>query len=283
MRPVLVLTGCDLFDGDITKAINPALAIELFHNFTLLHDDIMDNAPIRRGMETVHEKWNVNTAILSGDAMFVKAYQLLCETETNKLKDVFEIFNRTAIEVCEGQQLDMVFETRDKVSVPQYLKMIELKTAVLLGASFKIGAICGNARGEDAERLYQFGKNLGVAFQLHDDILDVYGDSTKVGKQAGGDIISNKKTYLLLKALELSNRYMLEELQSWIFAKDFVAEEKVAAVKNIYDFTGVRKLAEKEAWNFFHKAEQQLAQIPANELKKQELLEWARALMGREH
>jgi geranylgeranyl diphosphate synthase, type II len=283
MRPVLVLAGCELFDGKASDALNAALAIELFHNFTLLHDDIMDNAPLRRGNVTVHEKWNVNTAILSGDAMFVKAYELLGGCDPQHFRKIFPIFNRTALEVCEGQQFDMVFEEREKVSVAQYLKMIELKTAVLLGASFEIGAICGNARDEDALRLYKFGRNLGIAFQLHDDILDVYGDSEKVGKQSGGDIISNKKTYLLLKALEISNRYMLEELHGWMFAKEFDPEEKVVAVKNIYDFTGVKALAEKEAWNYFEKAEQELKNIPASESFKNDLLEWARVLMERTH
>lgn len=282
MRPVLVLAGCDLFDGDVTTAVKPALAIELFHNFTLLHDDIMDNAPLRRGNQTVHEKWNVNTAILSGDAMFVKAYELLTSSGHQRLAEMIRIFNRTALEVCEGQQFDMEFEKREKVSVMQYLKMIELKTAVLLGASFQIGALCTGARDEDARRIYDFGKNLGVAFQLHDDILDVYGDSGKVGKQTGGDIISNKKTFLLLKALELSNRYMLEELQGWMFAKDFVPSEKVAAVRNIFDFTGVRSLAEKEAWAYFEKAISQLKLIPASEAKKTDLENWARSLMERE-
>jgi geranylgeranyl diphosphate synthase, type II len=281
MRPVLVLAGCELFDGKADDALDAALAIELFHNFTLLHDDIMDNAPLRRGNVTVHEKWNVNTAILSGDAMFVKAYEQLGKCDPAHFRKIFPLFNQTALEVCEGQQMDMVFETREKVSVAQYLKMIELKTAVLLGASFQIGAICGNARDEDAEHIYRFGKYLGVAFQLHDDILDVYGDADKVGKQSGGDIISNKKTYLLLKALELSNRYMLEELQGWMFAKSFQPEEKVAAVKNIYDFTGVKALAEKEAWSYFRKAEKELQMIPANETFRNSLLEWADALMKR--
>jgi geranylgeranyl diphosphate synthase type II len=215
--------------------------------------------------------------------MFVKAYELLGKCDDSHFKKIFPLFNQTALEVCEGQQMDMVFENREKVSVAQYLRMIELKTAVLLGASFKIGAICGNARDEDADHMYRFGKYLGIAFQLHDDILDVYGDADKVGKQSGGDIISNKKTYLLLKALELSNRYMLEELQGWIFAKEFQPEEKVAAVKNIYDFTGVKALAEKEAWAYFEKAEKELQLVPANESFKKELLDWAHTLMQRTH
>ncbi len=283
MRPVLVLAGCELFNGDIQEAVNAALAVEYFHNFTLLHDDIMDNAPLRRGHQTVHEKWNANTAILSGDAMFVKAYQLLGSCKPEHFQKIFPVFNRTALEVCEGQQMDMLFESKEKVSVPQYMRMIELKTAVLLGAAFEMGAICGNAREEDAKRLYRFGRNLGIAFQLHDDILDVYGDTVKVGKQAGGDIISNKKTYLLLKALELSNRYMLEELQGWLFAKEFNAQEKVEAVKSIYDFTGVKALAEKEAWNYFERAKSELANIPAGEQMKSDMLTWAEQLMDRSH
>lgn len=283
MRPVLVLSACELFDGEVKEALPAALSVELFHNFTLLHDDIMDAAPLRRGNQTVHEKWNINTAILSGDAMFVKAYESLAKCKPEHFSRIFPLFNRTALEVCEGQQMDMIFESKEKVSVPQYLRMIELKTAVLLGASFKIGAICGNAREEDAQHIYKFGRNLGIAFQLHDDILDVYGDSDKVGKQAGGDIISNKKTYLLLKALELANRYMLEELQGWIFAKEFNPGEKVAAVKNIFDFTGVKALAEREALNYFEKARKELELIPANGEKKKMLLDWAEALMQRSY
>jgi len=282
MRPVLVLTGCDLFGGDIHKAIKPALGIEVFHNFTLLHDDIMDKAPLRRNKQTVHEKWNVNTAILSGDTMFVQAFQLMMKVEDNVLRKTLDLFNKTAIEVCEGQQTDMVFEQRHKVSIPQYIKMIELKTAVLLAASLKTGALIGGAREEDARALYEFGKNIGIAFQLQDDILDVYGKAEKFGKQAGGDIISNKKTFLLLKAMEMANKYMSEELQGWINAPEFKPTEKVEAVTSIYNFLGVKALAEKEMNRYYSRAMDSLKSIPVGEEKKQGLIAFADSLMVRE-
>ena len=208
LRPVLVFIATDMFDGDAAKALHPALAIELFHNFTLVHDDLMDKAPLRRNQPTVHEKWNNNIAILSGDAMMVRAYQELCLADPSMLPQLLEIFSDTAVKVCEGQQYDMNYESMTKVSIQQYIKMIELKTAVLLGGALKIGAVIGGAREEDAQRLYDFGKHIGIAFQLQDDILDVYADAAKFGKQKGGDIIANKKTYLLLKAIEMaeSNR-----------------------------------------------------------------------------
>jgi len=284
MRPVLVLMACDLFDGDIGKALHPALAIELFHNFTLVHDDIMDKAPMRRNQPTVHQKWNDNIAILSGDAMMVRAYQELCKAETAMLPELLEVFSDTAVKVCEGQQFDMNYETVAKVSIPQYIKMIELKTAVLLGGALKIGAIIGKAREEDAQRLYNFGKHTGIAFQLQDDILDVYADAQKFGKQKGGDIIANKKTYLLLKAMEMaeSNRYMKEELQQWIAAPHFDAKEKVEAVTNIYNFLNVKELARNEMKKHFELAIACLKEIPANEEKKNALIAFAESLMIRE-
>lgn len=284
MRPVLVLMACDLFDGDIKKALHPSLAIELFHNFTLVHDDIMDKAPMRRNQQTVHQKWNDNIAILSGDAMMVRAYQELCKAETAMLPGLLDVFSDTAVKVCEGQQFDMNYETVTKVSIPQYIKMIELKTAVLLGGALKIGAIVGKAREEDAQRLYNFGKHIGIAFQLQDDILDVYADAQKFGKQKGGDIIANKKTYLLLKAMEMaeSNRYMKEELQQWIAAPHFDAKEKVEAVTNIYNFLNVKELARNEMKKHFDLAIACLKEIPANEEKKNALIAFAESLMIRE-
>ncbi len=284
LRPVLVFIATDIFDGDASKALHPALAIELFHNFTLVHDDLMDKAPLRRSQPTVHEKWNNNIAILSGDAMMVRAYQELCLADTTMLPQLLEIFSDTAVKVCEGQQYDMNYETMTKVSIQQYIKMIELKTAVLLGGALKIGALIGKAREEDAQRLYDFGKHIGIAFQLQDDILDVYADAAKFGKQKGGDIIANKKTYLLLKAIEMaeSNRYLKEELHQWIAAPQFDAKEKVEAVINIYNFLNVKELARTEMQKHYELALTFLKDIPVAEDKKQSLINFAESLMVRE-
>lgn len=284
LRPVLVFLAADIFDGDTTKALHPALAIELFHNFTLVHDDLMDKAPLRRNQPTVHEKWNNNIAILSGDAMMVRAYQELCLADPAMLPQLLEIFSDTAVKVCEGQQYDMNYESMTKVSIQQYIKMIELKTAVLLGGALKIGAVIGKAREEDAQRLYDFGKHIGIAFQLQDDILDVYADAAKFGKQKGGDIIANKKTYLLLKAIEMaeSNRYMKEELHQWIAAPQFDAKEKVEAVINIYNFLNVKELARTEMQKHYELALTFLKDIPVSEDKKQSLIAFAESLMVRE-
>ncbi len=284
LRPVLVFIATDIFDGDTSKALHPALAIELFHNFTLVHDDLMDKAPLRRNQPTVHEKWNNNIAILSGDAMMVRAYQELCLADPTMLPQLLEIFSDTAVKVCEGQQYDMNYESMTKVSIQQYIKMIELKTAVLLGGALKIGAAIGGALEEDAQRLYDFGKHIGIAFQLQDDILDVYADAAKFGKQKGGDIIANKKTYLLLKALEMaeSNRYMKEELHQWIAAPHFDAKEKVEAVINIYNFLNVKELARTEMQKHYELALTFLIDIPVAESKKQSLIAFAESLMVRE-
>ncbi len=284
MRPVLVLMACDFFGGDANKATHAAIAIELFHNFTLVHDDIMDNAPLRRGKQTVHEKWNSNIAILSGDAMIVKAYQEICKASPEQLPVLLNIFSDTALKVCEGQQMDMNYEKLNKVSIPQYIKMIELKTAVLLAGALKVGGIIGGAKEEDANAIYEFGKNIGIAFQLQDDILDVYANAEKFGKQKGGDIIANKKTYLLLKAMEMAenNRYMKEELQQWIAAPEFNPAEKVEAVTNIYNFLNVKELARNEMKKHYEKAISSLNTIPVSENKKQELIAFADSLMVRE-
>lgn len=284
LRPVLVFIATDIFDGDTSKALHPALAIELFHNFTLVHDDLMDKAPLRRNQPTVHEKWNNNIAILSGDAMMVRAYQELCLADAAMLPQLLEIFSDTAVKVCEGQQYDMNYESMIKVTIQQYIKMIELKTAVLLGGALKIGAVIGGAREEDAQRLYDFGKHIGIAFQLQDDILDVYADAAKFGKQKGGDIIANKKTYLLLKAIEMaeSNRYMKEELHQWIAAPHFDAKEKVEAVINIYNFLNVKELARTEMQKHYELALTFLKDIPVSEDKKQSLIAFAESLMVRE-
>jgi geranylgeranyl diphosphate synthase, type II len=242
IRPVMVLMATELFTDEVTKAIDVALAIETFHNFTLVHDDIMDNAPLRRGKQTVHEKWGVNNAILSGDVMMVASNKHLSKVEISVLKPVLDTFNLTAQGVCEGQQLDMEFESRDDVSIEEYIEMIRLKTAVLLGGAMKLGAIVGGADEKDAELLYQFGENLGVAFQLQDDILDVYGDPEKFGKQVGGDIISNKKTFLHLTAKALLNA----EETAVLFGNHQSNAEKVRAVTQLYNTYGIRNLAEAE-------------------------------------
>lgn len=282
MRPLLTLIACDLFDGNVSDAVKPALGIEIFHNFTLLHDDIMDKAPLRRNQPTVHKKWNADIAILSGDTMFVQSFQYVMQAPAAYLKEVMEVFTKTAIEVCEGQQMDMDFESQSNVSIPQYIKMIGLKTSVLLAGSMKIGAIIGGARDEDANHLYEFGKNLGIAFQLQDDILDVFGNSDKVGKQSGGDIVSNKKTFLLLKALDMADRYKKEELQLWMHTRDLNSTEKVEAVKSIYEYLGVKSLAEAEMHKFYTKSLLHLNEIPCNETKKEQLKSFAQNLMLRE-
>jgi geranylgeranyl diphosphate synthase type II len=284
LRPVLVFVACDFFGAATTKALYPALAIELFHNFTLVHDDIMDKAPLRRNQSTVHKKWNNNIAILSGDTMLVKAYQELCKSDIDVLPKLLELFSDTAIKVCEGQQLDMNYENLNKVSISQYLKMIELKTAVLLGGSLKIGALVGGADEKDADKIYDFGRYLGIAFQLQDDILDVYGDEEKFGKQKGGDIVANKKTYLLLKALEMveNNRYMKEELHQWINAPNFVEKEKVEAITGIYNFLNVPELARTEMKKHYAMALTFLNEIKVDEIKKQQLIAFADSLMVRE-
>src|SRR5690554_3646173 len=229
IRPLLTVMAYTLYKEDYKSILTPALAVEIFHNFTLMHDDIMDDAPLRRGKTTVHEKWNPNTAILSGDVMLVNAYGMLLKVPTDKLPQCMGHFNRTAAEVCEGQQFDMNFESRDQVAESEYLEMIRLKTAVLLGFSLQFGAILACAEAEDVQRLYDFGLYIGMGFQLKDDLLDVYADEMKFGKQVGGDIISNKQTYLSIKARELARGSEAESLKFWGNAKTFDKEEKVKA------------------------------------------------------
>lgn len=281
MRPQLLLMGCDLFGGDIDTALNPALGIEFFHNFTLMHDDIMDNAPLRRAKETVHQKWNTNIAILSGDTMFVQAFQLITQVEQMLIKTVTDIFCKTAIEVCEGQQLDMDYESAEKVSIDDYLRMIELKTAVLLAASLYIGALIGHANQTDAGHLYAFGKNMGIAFQLQDDYLDVYGDSEKVGKQTGGDIISNKKTFLLLKAIELADEFTRKRLMN-LLKNEQRTEIKVTLVKEIYDQLSVKDYSQQKMEEYFAKGLKHLAAIDIADSQKASLIAFANNLLLRE-
>ncbi|QJD94662.1 polyprenyl synthetase family protein [Mucilaginibacter robiniae] len=282
MRPALLLMACDLFGGDVNNALHPALAIEVFHNFTLVHDDIMDNAPLRRGKVTVHEKWNPNVAILSGDVMLVEAYKLMMQVDASILREVLEIFSNTAVGVCEGQQFDMNFERQVNVEIADYLNMIRLKTAVLLGCALKIGALIGGATMVDADLLCTFGEQLGIAFQLQDDILDVYGDPDKFGKQVGGDIISNKKTYLLLKALELADAQIKTNLHQWLEATQFDSIEKVKAVTTIYNQLDVRQHAEQEMYNFTTQAFSALDKVNLPSDRKQFLRDFADSLMVRE-
>lgn len=283
LRPALLLMACDMFGGDVDGAIRPALAIEVFHNFTLMHDDIMDKAPLRRGKATVHERWDNNIAILAGDAMMVEANRLMMLVDDAILRPVLDIFNQTATGVCEGQQIDMNFEGRADVSIGEYLDMIRLKTAVLLGGALKIGALIGGAPEKDAQLLYDFGVNLGVAFQLQDDILDVYGDPEKFGKQVGGDILSNKKTYLLIKALELAKDHQLETLQKWLNQQVFDPKEKVHAITALYNSLQVREESEKAMQNFADKAFSALSAINLPEDQKAQVHAFADSLLVREY
>ncbi|MFN0293002.1 polyprenyl synthetase family protein [Pedobacter helvus] len=278
IRPVMVLMATELFTDEVSIALDVALAIETFHNFTLVHDDIMDNAPLRRGKQTVHEKWGVNNAILSGDVMMVESNKHLSKVDSSVLKPVLDTFNQTAQGVCEGQQLDMEFETRDDVSIEEYIDMIRLKTAVLLGGAMKLGAIVAGADEKNAELLYQFGENLGVAFQLQDDILDVYGDPEKFGKQVGGDIISNKKTFLHLTAKQLIKPNETDVL----LGNHDTAEQKVAAVTALYDSYGIRELSNAKMEQYLTKAYQALADLDVYESRKTYLRELTKQIMERE-
>jgi geranylgeranyl diphosphate synthase type II len=283
MRPLLTLMGAGLYSENVSNALHAAIGIELFHNFTLLHDDIMDNAPIRRGNPSVHAKWNANIAILSGDALYTEAIRQVGMSPRDVLPQVLDVFTKTALNVCEGQQYDMDFETTAKVSIAEYLKMIELKTAVLLGASLEIGALCGGSGKNEAKKLYEFGRHVGIAFQLQDDILDVFGDENKFGKKSGGDIVANKKTYLLLKAFECATNYQQEELNNWLMVSAADATEKVAGVKALYDVLGVKKMAEEEMHLHYKAGIAALESIRVDEKKKNILKKFTDDLMVREH
>lgn len=282
VRPLLTLVGCDIFDADPHNAIPAALSVELFHNFSLIHDDILDNAPLRRGNTTVHEKWNHNIAILSGDGMMVKAFEVLGKSNTNHIPQLLNLFSKTGLEVCEGQQLDMNFETLEHVSVEDYIHMITFKTAVLLGCSLQMGAICANAYIESQKHLYEFGKHVGIAFQILDDVLDVYADDEKFGKQVGGDIISNKKTFMLLDAFELANEEQTKQLNHLLYSKGISNSDKVKQVTALYDLLGVKELAIKEANKHTDIALKHLEELNANSSKKTHLKEFALHLLNRE-
>lgn len=282
MRPLMTLMATALFTDDWQKAIKPATAVEVFHNFTLMHDDIMDKAPLRRGKPTVHAKWNDNIAILSGDVMLVQAYELLMFVEDSKFKKALKRFNRTAAEVCEGQQLDMNFENRENVSEEEYLEMIKLKTSVLLGYALELGGIIGGASEKSCELLYNIGLNIGLGFQLKDDLLDVYGDPEKFGKQVGGDIISNKKTFMLIEALEKADGETKVALDQWLSIKEFDATEKVKAVTAIYDTLGIREVATVKINTYFDKAFEALDSLKVDEDRKLILRTFAETLIDRE-
>ena len=283
IRPVFALLACQLFDDDLEKALNPAIAIEVFHNFTLLHDDIMDKAEMRRNHPTVHTKWNENTAILSGDAMLIKAYQLLAQCDPEILKPILDVFSQTSIEVCEGQQLDMDFETRQDVSIDEYINMIRLKTAILLAGSLKIGAICGGASEKEAALLYRFGIDIGIAFQLKDDYLDVYGDPDLFGKNIGGDIYCNKKTFLLINALEKADENTCSKLRYLINHETSDRKEKIKAVTALYDALDLRSHTEREMQHYYENATLSLKELPVPEAKKRELATFAENLLYREN
>lgn len=282
LRPLLVLLSADLFDGDPAIALPPALAIEVFHNFSLVHDDLMDRAAIRRGHPTVHEKWNANVAVLSGDAMVFEAYKQLARVPLRLLPVVMELFSTTAMEVCKGQQYDMDFEGRDQVSEEEYLEMIRLKTAVLIGCSLKMGAILAETSAENANALYDFGMNMGLAFQLRDDLLDVYGDPRTFGKRIGGDILCNKKTYLLIKAFENANPAQRIELNSWLNAVEYQPEEKIAAVKKVYDELNLKTVVEELIQRYYHASLECLVLVQVADDRKQVLVDLAERLMHRE-
>ena len=282
MRPLLTLMGAYLFTDEWQKAIRPALGVEVFHNFTLMHDDIMDQAPLRRGQPTVHEKWNGNVAILSGDVMLVNAYQLLLNVEADKLAPALTRFSRTAAEVCEGQQMDMNFETRWDVAEEEYIDMIRLKTSVLLGYALELGGLIGGADEETTRHLYEGGMNIGIGFQLKDDLLDVYGDPAKFGKQVGGDIIANKKTFLLIEALTQAKGERRNELIGWLTQTGFNKVEKVKAVTAIYDQLGIRQLTEARINEYFARGFANFDQVNADPNRKTLLIQFARQLVERE-
>lgn len=282
VRPLLTLLGADLFSEHAEVAVNPAIAIEIFHNFSLVHDDLMDRADVRRGHPTVHKKWDANTAILSGDAMVIEAYKYIAKVPMHHLPVILDLFSSTAMDICKGQQYDMDFEKRMDVTEDEYLEMIRLKTAVLIGCALKMGATVVDASPADAEALYKYGINMGLAFQLRDDLLDVYGNVETFGKKIGGDILCNKKTYLLIKALKLSNTTQRAELDKWLSACSYEPEEKIAAVKKIYDELNLKQFAENLIEKYYLASLDYLSSIHVADDRKQTLLSLSKSLMHRE-
>lgn len=283
IRPVLMLLSYNLFKEDPETILMPACAIETYHNYTLLHDDLMDNADLRRGHETVHKKWNANTAILSGDSMLVLAYQRMQQCSSDKMAEVLALFTETALEIGEGQEYDMAFEQRDDVSEEEYIEMIRLKTSVLLACALKIGAILAGASKEDADNLYRFGEQIGLAFQLQDDFLDVYGDTRVFGKAIGGDITSNKKTFMLINALNHANDEQRCQLEHWISATEFDRDEKVAAVTRLYNEIGIDRMAQDKIAYYFEQSSKYLQAVSVDESRKAELAAYAHRMMNRQY
>lgn len=283
IRPVLMLLSYNLFKEDPETILMPACALETYHNYTLLHDDLMDNADLRRGHETVHKKWNANTAILSGDSMLVLAYQRMQQCSSDKMAEVLALFTETALEIGEGQEYDMAFEHRDDVSEEEYIEMIRLKTSVLLACALKIGAILAGASKEDADNLYRFGEQIGLAFQLQDDFLDVYGDTRVFGKAIGGDITSNKKTFILINALNHANEEQRRQLESWIGATEFDRDEKVAAVTRLYNEIGIDRMAQDKIAYYFEQSRKYLQAVSVDESRKAELAAYAQRMMNRQY
>ena len=281
IRPVLTLMGYNLWKEDPERILMPAVGLETYHNYTLLHDDLMDNADMRRGHETVHRRWDANKAILSGDSMLVLAYQRMQQVPAEKLPAVLNLFTETALEIGEGQEYDMTFETRNDVTENEYIEMIRLKTSVLLACALKTGALLADAPQEDADRLYRVGEQVGLAFQLQDDLLDVYGDPKVFGKAIGGDITSNKKTYMLINAYNRANEKQRKELEHWIGAKEFNRQEKVAAVTRLYDAIGIRQLCEDKINYYFQQASQTLSEVNVPEERKAHLRQYMDELLHR--
>ena len=281
IRPVLMLMAYNIYKEDVERILPQAVGLETYHNHTLLHDDVMDKADMRRNKPTVHNVWNENTAILSGDAMLILAYRLMAEGLTDKLAEVMHVFTETTMEICEGQQWDMEFESRMDVKVDEYIEMIRLKTSVLLAAALKIGACLAGASAEEAQKLYDFGVKMGLAFQLQDDWLDVYGDPKVFGKNIGGDILCNKKTYMLITALELADASQREELERWLNATDYVPAEKISAVTAIYNNIGIGKRCEEMVETYYSDGLAVLESIALPEERKQALKDFACSLMNR--
>ena len=282
LRPVLLLLSYNMYKEDVEVALPTAVGVETYHNYTLLHDDVMDRAEVRRGKPCVHKVWNENTAILSGDSMLVLAYQLVAQCPEHCLKEVMGLFTTTALEIGEGQQYDVDFENRMDVRPEEYIEMIRLKTSVLLACALKMGAIQAGAPQEDADLLYKFGESIGLAFQLQDDMLDVYGDFETFGKRIGGDILCNKKTYLLIKAFEGANDKQRAELEHWMTATEYVADEKIAAVTALYDEIGVRAICQDLINAYFEEGRLLLEKVALPSEKKELLWQYALSLLGRE-
>ncbi len=281
LRPILSLVACDMFGGDVIKSVTPAVSMEMFHNFTLIHDDIMDRAPIRRGLETVYKKWNANIAILSGDALFALAYEKLLAYENDNIIELIHLLNETAVGVCEGQQMDINFETQDNVSIDEYIEMIRLKTAILIGACLKAGAISAYADKKYQDMIYDYGENIGLAFQLMDDLLDVYGNEEKFGKTPGGDIRENKKTYIYLKCIEIASEEDANKLKDYFSGKEFDESEKFQAIKALFEKYNIKAITEELMDEYYKKAMEILEQIPCED--KTELLRITDLIMHRDH